>query len=420
MRAFHKSWLFVISMLVIVVIGLSIVLATHLQSKATISPDYDMAAVQIERVDFSYLYEQFDSIEVLSSEDDSQKVVATTFKLAGSNLSDVVFTSDKESQNIAVSGLTKIDTITNEGEVNLVLDYGNGTSDNVFASSNVEYIDGEFVGTVEFDGVTYDVREILESMGADGTQECWFWIAFRIVFVIVDVLVTAIAVYDIYKYLTSEEVTVEGLLCVVVEGFVMVAAGSVAGFLGGKLLAKGAKLIKKGKKLPKNKSEYTLGRSLDELLNESVSAVKDGKRSIKVKRYACNGDNGIRKDYQSAYGNRFKFAAKYKNDNDYVEIHHFVEQRQIENGKFKAVDIHTDLNTVGIPKSLHKKISGFYSSTTAHLEEINKILKGTKYHFDGTTRFRDYVGKFSYEEQYEIGVKLFKHLKGSKDFALRL
>ena len=61
---------------------------------------------------------------------------------------------------------------------------------------------------------------------------------------------------------------------------------------------------------------------------------------------------------------------------------------------------------------MHHEISGIYSSSTKHLSTIQNIFG--KDFFDGKTTFRKFVESKSYEEQYEIGLKLIEHFIGKK------
>lgn len=413
-----KSFYFYFTVVMIAICALISVgiLSNYLGAKQLTTTNLEIQTIKVEKVDYlSNITDLFDELNVVK-QDDNQKVVKSVFKLAGSSLTDVAFTSNEDDANVNAQAITKIDEETNIGEVNLTLDYGNEYIDEVFATSDVVYENGEFVGTVTFDGVEYDVQEILNGQyGEDGVTECWFWFIIKIVIVIVNIVVAAITVVDIFKYFLTEEVTLEGVLCIVGEGLVMCATSAVGGAIAGSLIKSGAKILKAGKKASKQ-AQYLLGRKSADLMNESIKLVKQGKRNAGLK---YSNDVDLRNAYaRKTEFRKFKFDSRYKNDDDYIQIHHFVEQRQ-SGGKFNATDIHTDLNSVGIPKSLHQQISGFYSSKTKYLTDVEKIFG--KNYFKGNTTFRDFVGAKSYEEQYEIGVKVFNYFNGKGNYAnLRL
>lgn len=71
-----------------------------------------------------------------------------------------------------------------------------------------------------------------------------------------------------------------------------------------------------------------------------------------------------------------------------MEWHHIVERRM--EGKFGAEKIHHIDNMIRLPKDVHRKISGHYSS------------KADKYH--GLT-VREWLNGKSYEEQYQFGLE---------------
>lgn len=76
------------------------------------------------------------------------------------------------------------------------------------------------------------------------------------------------------------------------------------------------------------------------------------------------------------------------------EIHHIVEQSQIIKSSFDPKVIHNVNNVVEISKSVHGKISGYYSSN---------ILPGI--------RVRDWLTGQSFQTQYEFGIKVIEMFK---------
>lgn len=76
------------------------------------------------------------------------------------------------------------------------------------------------------------------------------------------------------------------------------------------------------------------------------------------------------------------------------EWHHIVEQRSVNVERFGAERIN---NMVALPKSLHRKISGFYSS---------------KPPFSYPLTVRDWLSSRSFEEQYEFGIKTIRKFNG--------
>ena len=67
--------------------------------------------------------------------------------------------------------------------------------------------------------------------------------------------------------------------------------------------------------------------------------------------------------------------------------HHIVEQSKI--GQFAAEQIHNRANVVSVPKSVNRRLNGFYSS---------------KQPFSGTSKVREWLKGQSYEAQYKFGL----------------
>lgn len=387
-----------------------LVIGQYQNQKNIIQTNLNAQTVQVDKFDYSALFEHFDEIAV-EQDERGNKNVSTIFNLAGSNLNDVQFTSNESEANVAVTGITTFESNTTYVETNLVLDYGQ-LQDFIIANGNVYYDEnGNLAGTILFDGIEYDVAEVLNAAyGTDGTQECFFWLIIKIVVVVITVISVAKTAVDLYKYVTTEEVTFQGVLCIVVDGMIMAGASAVGGAIVGQMIKAGVKVIKSAKKLPKNK-EVLLGRSLQDIDKEYVKLVKSGKTSIS---HSYSNSTQLRNVYkQKTEFKNFNWTDQSKDD--YIQIHHFVEQNQAPI-KFAPNTVHTDLNSIGIPKALHQKISGLYSSSTKHKADIDKILgKGV---FDGKTTFRDFVSKKSYEEQYEIGVKVFEYYHKTGDYVV--
>ena len=72
--------------------------------------------------------------------------------------------------------------------------------------------------------------------------------------------------------------------------------------------------------------------------------------------------------------------------------HHIVEQCQIDKSGFSPQQIHNTNNIVAVNRSIHSKISGYYSS---------------KQDFTGQLTVRDWLAGQSYKAQYEFGIKIF-------------
>ena len=77
------------------------------------------------------------------------------------------------------------------------------------------------------------------------------------------------------------------------------------------------------------------------------------------------------------------------------EVHHIVERCQKNKSGFTQENIEGYSNKVSIPKSVHNKISAYYSS---------------KPNGPGTLRVRDMLAGKSFEVQYEYGMKILEQM----------
>jgi hypothetical protein len=75
-----------------------------------------------------------------------------------------------------------------------------------------------------------------------------------------------------------------------------------------------------------------------------------------------------------------------------MECHHIVEQCQVRKSGISRTDIQGNSNLIYIPRSLHYKISGYYSSKPYHMD----------------MRIRDSLVGTSFEEQKEFGWRIIE------------
>ncbi len=93
-----------------------------------------------------------------------------------------------------------------------------------------------------------------------------------------------------------------------------------------------------------------------------------------------------------AFNSNKAFKNEYGKASNYVENgewHHIVEQQTVGKGINSPQSVYNTQNTVAIPKDLHVKISGYYSST----------------YTQGMT-VRQYVNTLSYEQQFRFGMEV--------------
>ena len=101
---------------------------------------------------------------------------------------------------------------------------------------------------------------------------------------------------------------------------------------------------------------------------------------------------------QIVCGGSGKTVVVVENPNDEkTEVHHIVEQCQRDKSGFSNKMIQESGNKVSVPYSLHRKISGHYSS---------------KPNFTNGLRVRDYLAGRSFEEQYLYGLDIIDRYWG--------
>ena len=140
-----------------------------------LQPNYNGDVIQInsDTTIYNDIMSKFDSLEV--DEDEQTRIVSSTFRMYGSSIDDIQYTSTGNDNEVEITGLTTLNKETDEGSVELAFDFGEFI-EYVNASSNVYYdVNGNLVGTVTFDGQDYDVQEVLKAMNNGNVQECWFW-----------------------------------------------------------------------------------------------------------------------------------------------------------------------------------------------------------------------------------------------------
>lgn len=209
---------FLICVVLIAVLTGTFLIVDYLNSKNTLSVNYQTQIIKTEKLNYASLIELFDEISTKTDENGT-KIVTSTLKLKGDDLDNLTYTADSSEQNVTVSSTTEVD-VNGVSTAAINFDFGD-TQEQVLATSDVQIVDDAVVGTVIIDGVEYEVSEILaQNMGEDGVQECWFGIGlfFRAVFVVVTVILAAQYAVDVFKYISMEEITMAGVMLLVVEG----------------------------------------------------------------------------------------------------------------------------------------------------------------------------------------------------------
>ena len=83
--------------------------------------------------------------------------------------------------------------------------------------------------------------------------------------------------------------------------------------------------------------------------------------------------------------------------NQKTEVHHIVEQCQKQKSGFSSAQIQSSSNKIELDYSVHRKISGYYSSKPSEF---------------GGLRVRDWLAGKSFEEQTEFGWKIIRQFRG--------
>lgn len=77
-----------------------------------------------------------------------------------------------------------------------------------------------------------------------------------------------------------------------------------------------------------------------------------------------------------------------------MEWHHIVEQSQIAKSGFAPEDIHNTRNLIRVDAAIHRKISGYYQTTT--------------FDFTNGLSVRDWLAGQSFEMQYQFGLSVLE------------
>lgn len=383
----------VLSLVVAFVFCVTDVFSVRQQTKVQPFFDAEIIAVNENEQNYASLFKNFDKLEV-EQEDETQKVVSSVMTMYGSNLDNIQYTSTGQDEEVIITGQTVINKITNAGQVDLVFDFGD-FEEYINASSNL-YCDeeGNLQGTVLFDGQEYDVQEVLAMMSTQGVQDCWFWFVIKIVFIVVNVVAAANFAVDVFSYLLLAEVTVAGVLLLVVEGLQFLPGGQFAKALSTGFKVAGTTAVKTA---TTSTGKYLLNKSTDEIL--------DGMLKLKGSEMVAKGSSFANHNkLRDHFNNTLQHKSKY-------EVHHLVEQRL--EWKFGSQKIHNTGNAIRIPKELHTKISTLFTKQTKENKKLFKEITG----YDvGNKSIRDYMNSIDdFDKQYEIGIKVVKHFnKGNK------
>ena len=216
-----KIWskLLFCSLLLAVFVGF-VFLADYQNNKA-IEINYQTQVVKTEKLSYASLSEMFEDLSASTTEDGT-KIVTSTLKLKGDSLDNITYTSNEAEQNLVISSVTQT-AVDGTSTAHLNFDFGDFEED-IFATSNIQFVNGEITGTVTFEGQEYDAKEVLaEYLGENGINECFWWCFIKVIVIVIQVIIVAQTAYDLYQYLTMEEVTIEGVLSIVCEGLVMSA-----------------------------------------------------------------------------------------------------------------------------------------------------------------------------------------------------
>ncbi|MBR5226727.1 MAG: hypothetical protein IKV69_01490, partial [Clostridia bacterium] len=274
-----KIWskLLFCSLLLAVFVGF-VFLADYQNNKA-IEINYQTQVVKTEKLNYASLSEMFEDLSASTTEDGT-KIVTSTLKLKGDSLNNITYTSNEAEQNLVISSVTQT-AVDGTSTAHLNFDFGDFEED-IFATSNIQFVNGEITGTVTFEGQEYDAKEILaEYLGEDGINECFWWCFIKVIVIVIQVIIVAQTAYDLYQYLTMEEVTIEGVLSIVCEGLVMSALGGLAGVIAKYAVKTGKSLFKAGKVKSNAKTEngkVLTGLKSDINYDALIDAVKNGQR----------------------------------------------------------------------------------------------------------------------------------------------
>lgn len=156
--------------------------------------------------------------------------------------------------------------------------------------------------------------------------------------------------------------------------------------------------------------KYQKIKALDiETLNEEISVynirVKDyqsyyvGEENLLVHNDSCSQVSKYYADIENRQFDSYRaFKKHYGKAGDGYEWHHIVEQNQVKKGVVAARNVYSVENTIKLDYANHRKISAYYSSTTQP--------------FTHGLSVRNWLSRFSYEEQYSYGLQFLERVCG--------
>ena len=181
------------------------------------------------------------------------------------------------------------------------------------------------------------------------------------------------------------------------------ALGAIPGGTGAKTVAKES--IKAGaeiaaKKAAKEAAEKTAKAVIKGSKEDFFSRIeKESGSQMIAKGKKFDKHNQLTKYFNETYG-----------EEKGTQVHHIVEQRKNNLRKFGEKNIHNTGNSVRLSDELHYDITGLYNSYDK--EGIFKKITGIK--IPEKTKVRDVLDNLSFDEQYEIGIKVLKYFSDKR------
>ncbi len=378
---------------------LAVILWSHYAQAQQIAPNFDADAIAVEAQDMSYLQRLCDDLSVITDTQQGIKNVTGSMLFAGDSLNSLAYTSQEEDASIRLNFETveNIDT----GEMSVVLNFDDGTEVERMEFPAFTEVDenGEKQTYFEFEGQIYNLQEEIEKSNLlNGTEDCFFFSLFSLFVLVVTIVSIVSTAIDAYKYFAFEEVTVAGVLMLVCEGLMLAVPGGVAVKCGSTALK--AAGVSAAKCATKNTaSKYIVKQSADTIMKalsksgtEMVNAGKDFKTHKQLVSYI-----------EEKLGKRAK-----------SQVHHIVEQRLINIKNFSVKKIQNTGNVIRMPDEMHYKITGLYNSKN---RDLFKKITGRDC---GNMKVREYMDNLSFDEQYEVGIKIVNYYKEQGKYTIEM
>lgn len=289
-----RVWRSVFILMHVFVLSVVWLVANHIQTHINVSGVFSNESVIIDKPDLSMLQRYVDELDTDTNE--TSKTVSGSMLLSGNCKNDLTFTS--EGGNVCLTFSSFENFQENSLIIDYCIEYEDGTKEYLQIQCVTTYNeDGVKDVLFEYGGVTYSENQMLEEiMSKDGVTKCFGFFSFLVVAIITISVVTY--AIDTFNYLYAEEITVAGVLLIVVEGLLLLPSGGTSAVVCQTLKSAGKSIVKNA---TTNTGKYIVNENIKTI--EEIIA-KNGTDIVanSTKKYASH--SGLVKFYNKILGKK--------------------------------------------------------------------------------------------------------------------